>query len=43
MMGVEYTMLSDVSDTFDTPSDGEGPLVEIRATALSGDVTVKRA
>ncbi|HMJ00060.1 MAG TPA: DUF4097 family beta strand repeat-containing protein [Gaiellaceae bacterium] len=27
----------------DTPSDGNGPLVEIRATALSGDVTVKRA
>jgi DUF4097 and DUF4098 domain-containing protein YvlB len=27
----------------DTPSEGDGPLVEIRATALSGDVTVKRA
>jgi DUF4097 and DUF4098 domain-containing protein YvlB len=27
----------------DTPSDGEGSLVEIRATAMSGDVTVSRA
>jgi len=27
----------------DAPSDGEGPLVEIRATAMSGDVSVRRA
>jgi DUF4097 and DUF4098 domain-containing protein YvlB len=27
----------------DTPSDGEGPLVEISATAMSGDITVRRA
>ena len=27
----------------DTPTDGEGPLVEVRATAMSGDIKVKRA
>ena len=27
----------------DAPTDGEGPLVEVRATAMSGDITVKRA
>lgn len=27
----------------DTPPDGDGPLVEIRATAMSGDVNVRRA
>ena len=27
----------------DTAPDGEGPLVEMRATAMSGDITVKRA
>ena len=27
----------------DTPTDGAGPLVEVRATAMSGDITVKRA
>ena len=27
----------------DTPSEGEGPLVEISATAMSGDITVRRA
>jgi DUF4097 and DUF4098 domain-containing protein YvlB len=27
----------------DTPSDGDGPLVEIRATAMSGDITLSRA
>lgn len=27
----------------DAPSDGEGPLVEIRATAMSGDVSIRRA
>ena len=27
----------------DVPSDGEGPLVEISATAMSGDITVRRA
>jgi DUF4097 and DUF4098 domain-containing protein YvlB len=27
----------------DAPSDGEGPLVEVRATAMSGDIKVKRA
>lgn len=27
----------------DTPSDGDGPLVEISATAMSGDITVRRA
>jgi len=27
----------------DAPPDGEGPLVEIRATAMSGDIQVKRA
>ncbi len=30
-------------DVSETPSDGEGPLVEIRATAMSGDITVSRA
>ena len=27
----------------DAPSDGDGPLVEVRATAMSGDIKVKRA
>lgn len=27
----------------DAPMDGEGPLVEVRATAMSGDIRVKRA
>jgi DUF4097 and DUF4098 domain-containing protein YvlB len=27
----------------DAPSDGEGPLVEVRATAMSGDIRVTRA
>jgi len=27
----------------DAPADGEGPLVEVRATAMSGDIKVKRA
>jgi DUF4097 and DUF4098 domain-containing protein YvlB len=27
----------------DTPSDSDGPLVELRATSMSGDVTIKRA
>jgi DUF4097 and DUF4098 domain-containing protein YvlB len=27
----------------DAPSDGEGPLVEIRATAMSGDIAIRRA
>jgi DUF4097 and DUF4098 domain-containing protein YvlB len=27
----------------DAPADGEGPLVEVRATAMSGDIRVKRA
>jgi DUF4097 and DUF4098 domain-containing protein YvlB len=27
----------------DTPADGEGPQVEVRATAMSGDIRVKRA
>ena len=27
----------------DAPTDGEGPLVEVRATAMSGDIRVKRA
>jgi DUF4097 and DUF4098 domain-containing protein YvlB len=27
----------------DAPPDGEGPLVEVRATAMSGDIQVKRA
>jgi DUF4097 and DUF4098 domain-containing protein YvlB len=27
----------------DAPSDGEGPMVEVRATAMSGDIKVKRA
>jgi len=27
----------------DAPPDGDGPMVEIRATAMSGDITVKRA
>jgi DUF4097 and DUF4098 domain-containing protein YvlB len=27
----------------DAPTDGEGPLVEVRATAMSGDIKVKRA
>jgi len=27
----------------DAPPDGNGPMVEVRATAMSGDITVKRA
>ena len=27
----------------DAPSDGDGPLVEIRATAMSGDIAIRRA
>lgn len=27
----------------DAPTDGEGPLVEIRATAMSGDIEIRRA
>jgi len=27
----------------DAPTDGDGPMVEVRATAMSGDITVKRA
>jgi DUF4097 and DUF4098 domain-containing protein YvlB len=27
----------------DAPADGEGPMVEVRATAMSGDIRVKRA
>ena len=27
----------------DAPMDGDGPLVEVRATAMSGDIRVKRA
>ena len=27
----------------DAPPDGDGPMVEVRATAMSGDITVKRA
>jgi DUF4097 and DUF4098 domain-containing protein YvlB len=27
----------------DAPADGEGPLVEIRATAMSGDIEIRRA
>jgi DUF4097 and DUF4098 domain-containing protein YvlB len=27
----------------DAPTDGEGPMVEVRATAMSGDIKVKRA
>jgi DUF4097 and DUF4098 domain-containing protein YvlB len=30
-------------DIGDAPTDGEGPMVEVRATAMSGDITVKRA
>ena len=26
----------------DAPTDGEGPMVEVRATAMSGDIRVKR-
>jgi DUF4097 and DUF4098 domain-containing protein YvlB len=29
-------------DIGDAPTDGEGPLVEVRATAMSGDIRVKR-
>jgi DUF4097 and DUF4098 domain-containing protein YvlB len=29
-------------DIGDVPTDGEGPLVEVRATAMSGDIRVKR-
>ena len=38
-------MSGDTSSDFDlgdAPPDGEGPLVEIRATAMSGDITVSR-
>jgi hypothetical protein len=27
----------------DTPSDSDGPLVELRAMSMSGDVTIRRA
>ncbi len=27
----------------DTPSEGDGPLVEISATAMSGDIAIRRA
>jgi hypothetical protein len=27
----------------DTPPEGEGPLVELRATAMSGDIRIVRA
>jgi len=40
------SMSGDTSSDFDVadaPPDGEGPLVEIRATAMSGDITVSRA
>jgi DUF4097 and DUF4098 domain-containing protein YvlB len=30
-------------DIGDAPPDGDGPMVEVRATAMSGDITVKRA
>jgi DUF4097 and DUF4098 domain-containing protein YvlB len=30
-------------DIGDAPADGEGPMVEVRATAMSGDIRVKRA
>jgi DUF4097 and DUF4098 domain-containing protein YvlB len=30
-------------DVTDAPPEGEGPTVEVRATAMSGDITVKRA
>jgi len=30
-------------EIIDAPSDGEGPLVEIRATAMSGDIAIRRA
>jgi DUF4097 and DUF4098 domain-containing protein YvlB len=39
------SMSGDTSSDFDladAPPDGEGPLVEIRATAMSGDITVSR-
>lgn len=40
------SMSGDTSSEFDVgdaPPDGQGPLVEIRATAMSGDITVRRA
>src|SRR5689334_788052 len=46
MMGVEYTLLSDVSDTFDTPSDGEfrmydgGTTLEDTAAAVNAKATL---
>jgi hypothetical protein len=30
-------------DVRDAPPEGDGPLVEVRATAMSGDIRVKRA
>ncbi|MCA0920185.1 nitrogenase molybdenum-iron protein subunit beta [Pseudooceanicola nanhaiensis] len=45
-MGVEYTFLSDVSDVYDTPSDGEfrmydgGTTLEAAAAALNAKATV---
>jgi nitrogenase molybdenum-iron protein beta chain len=46
MMGVEYTLLSDVSDTFDTPADGEfrmydgGTTLEETAEAVNAKATL---
>jgi DUF4097 and DUF4098 domain-containing protein YvlB len=40
------SMSGDTSSEFDVgdaPPDGEGPLVEIRATAMSGDIAIRRA
>ena len=40
------SMSGDTSSEFDVgdaPPDGEGPLVEIRATAMSGDISIRRA
>ena len=45
-MGVEYTILSDVSDQFDTPSDGEfrmydgGTTLEATEAAMNAKATV---
>ena len=46
LMGVEYTLLSDVSDQFDTPSDGEyrmydgGTTIEATKAALNAAATL---
>nr|AAD05048.1 nitrogenase FeMo beta subunit protein [Gluconacetobacter diazotrophicus PA1 5] len=46
MMGVQYTILSDVSDQFDTPSDGEyrmydgGTKIEAARDAVNADYTI---